>query len=47
MRALSPAELIVIDCNADALKLAESIGADRGVVADGTQVDQRELLTAP
>ena len=40
LKALSPAELIVVDRNPDALKLAEAIGADHGVVADGTQVDQ-------
>ena len=38
LKALSPAELIVVDRNPDALKLAEAIGADHGVVADGTQV---------
>lgn len=45
MRALSPAELIVVDRNADAIGLAESIGADHGVVADGTHVDQVLELT--
>ena len=39
LKALSPAELIVVDRNADAVKLAVSIGADQGVVADGDQVD--------
>lgn len=38
LKALSPAELIVVDRNPDALKLAEAIGADHGVVADGTPV---------
>ncbi|GAB3344553.1 NAD(P)-dependent alcohol dehydrogenase [Modestobacter lapidis] len=38
--AISPAELIVVDRNADAVKLALSIGADSGIVADGSQVDQ-------
>ena len=37
LKALSPAELIVVDRNPDALKLAEAIGADHVVVADGTQ----------
>ncbi len=45
LKALSPAELIVIDRNPEALKLAEAIGADHGVVADGTQVDQVQSLT--
>ena len=45
LKALSPAELIVVDRNPDALKLAEAIGADHGVVADGTQVDQVLALT--
>lgn len=40
LKALTPAELIVVDRNVQALKLAESIGADRGIVADGTQVEQ-------
>jgi len=39
LKALSPAELIVVDRNPDALKLAETVGADRAVVADGGQVD--------
>ncbi len=45
LKALTPAELIVVDRNPDALKLAEAIGADHGVVADGTQVDQVLELT--
>ena len=45
LKALSPAELIVVDRNPEALKLAEAIGADHGVVADGTQVDQVLALT--
>ncbi len=45
LKALSPAELIVIDRNPDALKLATSIGADQGVVADGGQVDSVLKLT--
>jgi NAD+-dependent secondary alcohol dehydrogenase Adh1 len=44
-KALTPAELVVIDRNPDALKLAESIGADRGVLADGDQVAQILELT--
>lgn len=45
LEALSPAELIVIDRNADAVKLALTLGADHAVVADGTQVDQVMELT--
>ncbi|WP_253663675.1 NAD(P)-dependent alcohol dehydrogenase [Williamsia maris] len=45
LKALTPAELIVIDRNEQALKLAESIGADRGIVADGTHVEQLLDLT--
>ena len=45
LRALSPAELIVVDRNADAVKLAQEIGADQGVVADGDQVDRVLELT--
>ena len=40
MKAISPAELIVVDRNPDALKLAQTIGADTGIVADGSQVEQ-------
>ncbi len=45
LKALTPAELVVVDRNEQALKLAESIGADRGIVADGTQVEQVLELT--
>ncbi|MCZ2838207.1 NAD(P)-dependent alcohol dehydrogenase [Modestobacter sp. VKM Ac-2985] len=45
LKALSPAELIVVDRNPEAVKLAESIGADRGIVADGSQVEQVRELT--
>ncbi|MBJ7291630.1 NAD(P)-dependent alcohol dehydrogenase [Williamsia sp.] len=45
LKALTPAELIVVDRNEQALKLAESIGADRAIVADGTQVEQILELT--
>ncbi|MFE7506063.1 NAD(P)-dependent alcohol dehydrogenase [Promicromonospora sp. NPDC057488] len=44
LRALTPAELIVVDRNPDALKLALDIGADHGVVADGAHVE--EVLAA-
>ena len=45
LKALSPAEIIVVDRNPDAVKLATTIGADHGVVADGSQVDQVLELT--
>jgi NAD+-dependent secondary alcohol dehydrogenase Adh1 len=45
LKALAPAELIVVDRNAEALKLAESIGADHSVLADGGQVQQVLDLT--
>jgi NAD+-dependent secondary alcohol dehydrogenase Adh1 len=45
LKALTPAEIIVVDRNADAVKLALSIGADHAVVADGTQVEQVLELT--
>ncbi len=45
LKALTPAELIVVDRNADALKLALDIGADHGVVAEGRQVEEVLDLT--
>ena len=45
LKALSPAELIVVDRNADAVKLAVSIGADHGIVAAGNQVEEVLQLT--
>jgi NAD+-dependent secondary alcohol dehydrogenase Adh1 len=45
LKALTPAELIVVDRNPDAGKLAESIGADHVVVADGNHVDAVLELT--
>ena len=45
MRALSPAEIIVIDRSQEALKLAEQCGADHTVVADGGHVDTVLELT--
>jgi NAD+-dependent secondary alcohol dehydrogenase Adh1 len=45
MSAISPAELIVVDRNPDAVKLAESIGAHHGIVADGSHVEQVLELT--
>ncbi|WP_290061749.1 NAD(P)-dependent alcohol dehydrogenase [Amycolatopsis solani] len=45
LKAISAAELIVVDRNPDAVKLAVSIGADHGVTADGSQVSQVLELT--
>jgi len=45
LHAISPAELIVIDRNPDAVKLALEIGADHAVVGDGSQVQQVQDLT--
>ncbi|KMS81869.1 NAD(P)-dependent alcohol dehydrogenase [Prauserella rugosa] len=45
LKALTAAELIVVDRNSDAVKLALTIGADHGVVADGTHVEQVLDLT--
>ncbi|WP_190816354.1 NAD(P)-dependent alcohol dehydrogenase [Saccharopolyspora pogona] len=45
LKALTPAELIVVDRNPDAVKLAVSIGADHGVVADGDHVQDVLDLT--
>ena len=40
-----PGRVIVVDRNPDAVKLASSIGADHGIVANGTQVEQVLELT--
>jgi NAD+-dependent secondary alcohol dehydrogenase Adh1 len=45
LKVLTAAEIIVVDRNPDAVKLAGSIGADHGVVADGGQVEQVLELT--
>lgn len=45
LKALTAAEIVVVDRNADAVKLALSIGADHGVVADGTHIEQVLDLT--
>jgi NAD+-dependent secondary alcohol dehydrogenase Adh1 len=45
LKAISAAELIVVDRNPDAVKLAVSIGADHGVVGDGSQVSRVLDLT--
>ncbi|MCE0768364.1 NAD(P)-dependent alcohol dehydrogenase [Pseudonocardia kujensis] len=45
LKASTPARIVVVDRNPDAVKLAESIGADLGVVADGGHVDHVLELT--
>lgn len=45
LKALTPSRIIVVDRNPAALDLAKSIGADDGVLADGTQVEQVRSLT--
>ncbi|CNE08321.1 Zn-dependent alcohol dehydrogenase [Mycobacterium tuberculosis] len=45
LKAISPAELIVVDRKADAVELASEIGADHGVVADGEHVERVLDLT--
>jgi len=45
LKALTPAEIIVVDRSDAALKLAQQFGADHVVVADGTQVDKVKELT--
>ncbi|MER5437881.1 NAD(P)-dependent alcohol dehydrogenase [Streptomyces sp. NPDC002790] len=45
LKALTAAELLVVDRNPDAVALATSIGADHGIVADGGHVDRVRELT--
>src|SRR5882724_8118888 len=45
LAALSATNIIVVDRNPDALKLAEQLGADHTVVADGGHVDAVRDLT--
>jgi NAD+-dependent secondary alcohol dehydrogenase Adh1 len=45
LSALTAANIIVVDRNPDALKLAEQLGAGHSVVADGRQVDAVRELT--
>ncbi len=45
LKALTPAEIIVVDRSEPALKLAQSMGADHIVQADGNQVTQVMDLT--
>ena len=47
LRALSPAEIVVVDTSPEALELASQCGADRVVVADGSHTEAvGELTTA-
>ncbi|HEY0473201.1 MAG TPA: NAD(P)-dependent alcohol dehydrogenase [Kribbella sp.] len=45
MKAISAATLVVVDRNRAAVDLAVQIGADHGIVADGTHVAQVQELT--
>jgi NAD+-dependent secondary alcohol dehydrogenase Adh1 len=45
LKALTPAEIIVVDRSEPALKLAQEMGADQSVVADGNQVERVKELT--
>lgn len=45
LKPLTPSRIIVVDRSPDALELAKSIGADEGVLADGTQVEKVRELT--
>jgi NAD+-dependent secondary alcohol dehydrogenase Adh1 len=45
LKAMTAAEIIVVDRSPEALKLAESLGADHTVVADGREVDAVKDLT--
>jgi NAD+-dependent secondary alcohol dehydrogenase Adh1 len=45
LAALTATDIVVVDRNPDALKLAEQLGAGHTVVADGTQVDAVKDLT--
>lgn len=45
LKALTPARIVVVDRSATALDLAREIGADTGVLADGSQIDQVLALT--
>jgi NAD+-dependent secondary alcohol dehydrogenase Adh1 len=45
LAALSATRIVVVDRNPDALKLAEQLGANHTVVADGNQVDAVKDLT--
>ncbi|WP_112238495.1 NAD(P)-dependent alcohol dehydrogenase [Kribbella monticola] len=46
LKAISPVTVVVVDRNPAAVQLAVEIGADHGIVADGTQIEQVLELTA-
>ena len=46
LAALTATTIVVVDRNPDALKLAEQLGANHTVLADGSQVDTVQDLTA-
>ena len=46
LKAISAATIVVVDRNPAAVQLAVEIGADHGIVADGTHVDAVLALTA-
>jgi NAD+-dependent secondary alcohol dehydrogenase Adh1 len=46
LKAISGVTVVVVDRNPDAVQLAVAVGADEGIVADGTHVDQVLDLTA-
>src|ERR671914_2036629 len=45
LKALTPAEIIVVDKSEPALKLAEQLGADQTVLADGSEVNKVKEMT--
>jgi NAD+-dependent secondary alcohol dehydrogenase Adh1 len=45
LKALTPAEIIVVDRSPEALALARSVGADHTVLSDGTQVAKVKEIT--
>jgi NAD+-dependent secondary alcohol dehydrogenase Adh1 len=45
LKAMTPAEIIVVDPSEQALALAGEVGADRTIKADGSQVDTVKQLT--
>lgn len=45
LRALTPAELVVVDRSAEALDLARTLGAHQTVLADGSQVEAVKEIT--
>lgn len=45
LKAITAAELVVVDRNPDAVKLAMEIGADHGIIAEGGQVEEVLELT--